>query len=94
MNTQGSCESIITLKELSLYDLLKAMMLELVMKKCCSQGCSDVLWAWESRFSCREYPWYNHKIVMCKESWNLSSIAYFVMEIKQQHRKYFEFKKT
>ena len=45
MNTQGSCESIITLKELSLYDLLKAMMLELVMKKCCSQGCSDVLWA-------------------------------------------------
>ena len=45
MNIQGSCESIITLKELSLYDLLKAMMLELVLKKCCSQGCSDVLWA-------------------------------------------------
>ena len=88
MNIQGSCESIITLKELSLYNLLKTMMLELVLKKCCSQGCSDVLWAWESRFSCREYPWYNHKIVMCKESWNLSSIAYFVMEIKQQHRKY------
>ena len=77
MNIQGSCESIITLKELSLYDLLKAMMLELVLKKCCSQGCPDVLWAWESRFSCREYPWYNHKIVMCKESWNLSSIAYY-----------------
>ena len=45
MNIQGSCESIIALKELSLYDLLKAMMLELVLKKCCSQGCSDVLWA-------------------------------------------------
>ena len=30
---------------------------------------------------------------MCKEGWNLSRIAYFAMEIKQQRRKYFEFKK-
>ena len=45
MNIQCPCKGIITLKELSLYDLLKAMMLELVLKKCCSQGCSDILWA-------------------------------------------------